>query len=487
MVIRMICEKKYCSGCGLCKSQCPVDAIKMEPDEEGFIYPVINHEVCMQCGLCEKLCPAVQCDWDHTIFFEEKEEVKIYSGYFLDEQCLMRSSAGGAAYAISGKIIESGGTVFGVRYADDYKSVYFDMAKDMISLSKFNESKYVESNRENLYKFLPEELSAGKKVLVIGLPCDIAAVRALVGEPSNLYTCKLVCRSNTSNKALKEFIRNHEIHARSALKKMSLRYKRKGRPTLPTRYRMEFMDGTIHEEDFVKSDFGKAFQILARPSCLNCYAKHMDHLADITLGDFQGITADHPLYKVNGVSLVCSHSRKGDELLENLEQFSLKEVEKETAWKYNWMIYSPIPKSLFRDEFSERFVKSGLRETCSAFCEEQNKILDKVMKEHIDSQKRTAIWGAGDTAEYLYERLEMEKWNITHIFDGSKMKIGVNFKGSTVENIEILKKCADEIDSLIVMIPSEDEQALNQFLWKLGWRGEIIHIGKYKFYREETW
>lgn len=483
----MICEKRYCSGCGLCRSQCPVDAIRMEPDEEGFLYPIIDQEKCIHCGLCEKICPAKQCDWNQKLLSEEKETIKMYSGYFLNEEYLMRSSAGGAAYAISSKIIASGGSVFGVRYADDYKSVFFDIAKDISSLRKFNESKYVESDRKNLYHLLPKELSTGKKVLVTGLPCDIAAVKALVGEPENLYTCKLVCRSNTSNKALQEFIHNHEMRAQSAVKRMSLRYKRKGWPTLPTRYRIEFMNGTVHEEDFTKSDFGKAFQILARTSCLECYAKRVDHLADITVGDFQGITADNPLYKINGVSLVCSHSRKGDELLDNLEDFVLNEVNLEVAWKYNWMIHSPIPKSLFRDEFAERFVKSGLRKTCSKLCEEQNKILDKVKQEYISSQKRAAVWGAGDTAEYLYERLEMKKWNLTHIFDGSKMKIGMDFKGEIVKSIEVIKEYVDEIDSLIVMIPSENEETLNRMVWSLGWEGETIHIGKYKFYREEAW
>ena len=29
----------------------------MNPDEEGFLYPVIRKELCRDCGLCQKICP----------------------------------------------------------------------------------------------------------------------------------------------------------------------------------------------------------------------------------------------------------------------------------------------------------------------------------------------------------------------------------------------------------------------------------------------
>ena len=50
-------EKNECSGCSACYCICPVNAIKMKPDEEGFEYPEIDEKKCIRCYLCLKVCP----------------------------------------------------------------------------------------------------------------------------------------------------------------------------------------------------------------------------------------------------------------------------------------------------------------------------------------------------------------------------------------------------------------------------------------------
>ncbi|SKB63926.1 4Fe-4S dicluster domain-containing protein [Lachnospiraceae bacterium] len=50
-------KKEDCCGCYACENMCPVNAIKMEPDETGFMYPLINADICVGCGMCIKVCP----------------------------------------------------------------------------------------------------------------------------------------------------------------------------------------------------------------------------------------------------------------------------------------------------------------------------------------------------------------------------------------------------------------------------------------------
>ena len=49
-------EKSGCCGCGACYMICPKEAIAMVPDEEGFLYPQVDHERCIKCLKCLKAC-----------------------------------------------------------------------------------------------------------------------------------------------------------------------------------------------------------------------------------------------------------------------------------------------------------------------------------------------------------------------------------------------------------------------------------------------
>lgn len=49
--------KEECCGCTACKMSCPVKAINMLEDEEGFLYPVVDATICIRCYKCMKVCP----------------------------------------------------------------------------------------------------------------------------------------------------------------------------------------------------------------------------------------------------------------------------------------------------------------------------------------------------------------------------------------------------------------------------------------------
>ena len=49
-------KKDECCGCSACYAICPVEAINMAPDEEGFLYPNIDDNRCIRCYQCIKVC-----------------------------------------------------------------------------------------------------------------------------------------------------------------------------------------------------------------------------------------------------------------------------------------------------------------------------------------------------------------------------------------------------------------------------------------------
>lgn len=50
-------DKKDCCGCSACMAVCPVKAIRMIVDEEGFYYPEIYMDICLKCHQCVTVCP----------------------------------------------------------------------------------------------------------------------------------------------------------------------------------------------------------------------------------------------------------------------------------------------------------------------------------------------------------------------------------------------------------------------------------------------
>ena len=49
-------SKNQCCGCTACYSICPKNAIQMQGDEKGFLYPTVDENLCVKCQMCVKVC-----------------------------------------------------------------------------------------------------------------------------------------------------------------------------------------------------------------------------------------------------------------------------------------------------------------------------------------------------------------------------------------------------------------------------------------------
>ena len=67
-------NKQNCCGCSACYSICPVNAISMVEDEEGFLYPHVDHSKCIKCFRCLKVC-AFKVDQEEKGYYTPEPEV----------------------------------------------------------------------------------------------------------------------------------------------------------------------------------------------------------------------------------------------------------------------------------------------------------------------------------------------------------------------------------------------------------------------------
>lgn len=74
-------EKKDCCGCGACRCICPQNAIMMEPDNQGFLFPKTDEGKCVGCGLCLKTCP-IKKQEKLKLAEQKKPHIKIINLYY---------------------------------------------------------------------------------------------------------------------------------------------------------------------------------------------------------------------------------------------------------------------------------------------------------------------------------------------------------------------------------------------------------------------
>ena len=135
-------SKNQCCGCELCSCVCPKNLIRMQPDDEGFLYPYIEtDEGCVHCNKCIKICPMKSSNRNDIVLKAS------FGGQTRDIDGTRYSSSGGYATAISKQFILEKGVVVGVRYSSDFSKSEYAIAETIEELEQFrwylsNDKKY---------------------------------------------------------------------------------------------------------------------------------------------------------------------------------------------------------------------------------------------------------------------------------------------------------------------------------------------------------
>lgn len=314
-----ILDKTKCCGCSACEQICPQHCIKLIPDNKGFRYPRIDHQICIDCNLCERICPVLNPK-------KGLRPLKTLACKNPNLKIRLQSSSGGAFFQIASYVINSGGVVFGVRFDNKWDVVHWhtDIQED---IQYFQGSKYVQSYVGNSFEDCRRFLRQGTLVLFSGTPCQIAGLKNYLGkEYENLITVDTICHAVPSPKVWKKFLA--EICSQltiyfSDIRKINFRDKSNGWATY--QFSVDYLkngEKQNYHDRFVANPYGKLFlqHLSIRPSCSNCPAKEGKSHSDITLGDFWGVDKVKPEINDNqGVGLILVNSAKGSKLIDKLD------------------------------------------------------------------------------------------------------------------------------------------------------------------------
>ncbi len=297
-----------CTGCGLCASLCPKDAIELKPEWDGFSYPKINTERCISCRLCEQNCPAQKSADDGCATCRDT-----YAARAKDVSVRRKSSSGGVFYLLAQGVLAQGGVVFGAT-ADSNGEIYHIAVENAQQLDAVLGSKYVQSDFAHVFAKTEKYLSLGKPVLVCGTPCQITAMRRKFGTNPNLCLVDFICHGVGSPSAFRSYL--HSKIGDGAVKYLSFRNK----DISWSAYSIKIVsDRKRYYRHHRRDDYMAAYlqNLILRRSCYDC--RYETAVSDIRLADFWDIGKEVPMQNISdGVSKVFVYTQKGRELLEGI-------------------------------------------------------------------------------------------------------------------------------------------------------------------------
>ena len=301
---------KDCTGCGACYNVCPFGAISMKPNHDGFLYPVIDSEKCISCGKCSEVCPKINSN------ISNRQHPLCYA-VASDDSSRFTSSSGGVFFVLAKWILDSGGIVCGAAYDKDF-GVYHKCIDSEDELSCLQKSKYVQSDIKFAYKSIKNFASDGRQILFVGTPCQVAALRNVLGELcEKVILVDFLCGGVPSPKMWSDYL--HEQFDVDQIEKIDFRPKEKGWSSFYLS--LTFKDHTKKILHFDDSEYEQGYHkyLTKRECCTVCEFCGTKRQGDLTIGDFWGIEGyDENLNDHKGLSVLLSNNIKGDNVISKI-------------------------------------------------------------------------------------------------------------------------------------------------------------------------
>jgi coenzyme F420-reducing hydrogenase beta subunit len=311
-----------CSGCGVCAGVCPHNAIQIKLVKNGFYRPLIDEKKCNECGLCLDVCPfsidKKANKWTRDGFLKKKKifgkVLNVYAGWHRNEKIRYLSASGGVATALSEFFLKQGYQIGGTLFNDKNQMTESFVTSDRKIMHQFSSSKYLPSEYSYIAKFVQKKVN--EKILIVGLPCQIAALRKVIGYDNiNIILIDVLCARITSYILFKNYLQYFSFKKPN----VNFRDKKTGWSNFSISIKENDRE---YSELFRKSLFGKFFnsKLFTQNACYECNLGSAG-VSDITLGDFW----NHKKFgkSKQGVSLIIVRNKKGDNILNQIDNIKL--------------------------------------------------------------------------------------------------------------------------------------------------------------------
>lgn len=356
---------EHCCGCGSCKNSCPVNAITMKADTEGFLMPEINKEICINCEKCDKVCPYENTKVDIKKFsLSDFDNKKAYL-YYSSRPERKDSASGGLVYDLSHRIVDNGGFVCGCVWDKEMRACHI-VSNKLEDLRRMQSSKYVQSDTKLCFVEIKKLLKEKKEVMFCGTPCQTAGLHQFLGKSdiSKLISVCLICHGVPSPLVWEKYKKAIEVKYKGRLVGVNMRDKsREGYYTSYCKYTFISLSknecqeendiphqGTRHVylQTYLADPYVFLFtdNLYIRNSCTHCPYKS-DNSSDIIVGDFHASTEGAGN---GGCSCMIALTSKGEDVIKRLDGV-MKQSTAKAVGEVNPMIYKSVEKHPLRTKF----------------------------------------------------------------------------------------------------------------------------------------
>ena len=219
------------------------------------------------------------------------------------------------------KTVNVGGAIFTDNFSA--KQYISDKKEDLKILRN---SKYIQSDATGFYKEVKSILQRGDKVLICGLPCQIAALKSyLKCDYDNLITVDLICRGINSPMVFRKYLESLVRKYSSKIIYIKHKSKELGWKKLTLKVALENGQtyyGPRDTDAFTRMFIGTS--AITRPSCFECRFKSFPRVADISIGDYwyNKKTEAGKLDDDLGTSVVLINSKKGEAFFSEVKKIT---------------------------------------------------------------------------------------------------------------------------------------------------------------------